>query len=260
MKRLLLLLALPLFFACSKEESQSSNLSKNQTLSADCLKDEMPFDIGPSQCGFDTSFFCEVIEVQEPYFLSDEDKEWLKAYCLNDFDKIFFHDEEGNETYLEASSHRYSTITTNALGNGCVDDPEKSKTYCIKSDNARVEFRVPIAALSFELSIRNNFSVDEFETIEPSLYIEAVTYNFSNPDNFRIINHFGASVDDNRRSFQIFFPEIDILGRTFKEVYSSNDTNVFPPIDPDALKIFYNKEFGIVSFIDNNNTQWVLNE
>ena len=260
MKRFILLLTLPLFFACSKDEPQASNLSKNQTLSADCLKDEMPLDNGLNQCSLDTSFSCEVIEVQEPHFLSDEDKDWLKAYCLNDFDKIFFHDEDGNETYLEVSMHRYNTVTTTAFGNRCVDDPEKLKAYCIKTDNATVEFRVPIAALSFEMRIRKNFNVDEFEIIEPSLYIEAVTFDFADPDKFKIINHFGALVDEELLGFQRFFPEIDILGKTFKEVYSSNETNVLFPIDPDALKIFYNKEFGIVSFIDNNNTQWVLND
>ena len=57
---------------------------------------------------------------------------------------------------------------------------------------------------------------------------------------------------------QNFFSEIDILDRRFTDVYTSLGN--FGSPGPDALQIFYNKEFGIVSFIDNNGIQWVLNE
>ncbi len=260
MKQFLLLLTLPVFFACSKDNPQVSNLSKNQTLSAACLKSEVPVDFNP-QCYFDSTRSCELVDVQEFFPFSDDNKEWLKTFCLNDFDRIFFHDEDGNETFLEISRNDYSTTRTTIQSGACQTNPDQLKTYCIRTERASVEIRVPIASLSFNLSIRNIFDVDEFGKIEPSIVLEAITFEFSNvPGESKFINHLGILTDSESQFAQEFFPKIDILGKTFTNVYSSENGNIFVPSDPDALKIFYNKEFGIVSFIDNNATQWVLND
>ncbi|MEZ4888767.1 MAG: hypothetical protein R3E32_28835 [Chitinophagales bacterium] len=48
-----------------------------------------------------------------------------------------------------------------------------------------------------------------------------------------------------------YLPEIEILGKTFFEVYThEEDLKGF------YTKIYYNKEFGIVSFVDETGMQW----
>ena len=53
----------------------------------------------------------------------------------------------------------------------------------------------------------------------------------------------------------MFFEELEILGKKFENVYTYE--NVF---DPDAVKMFYNQKYGIVSFIDKTGKQWVIND
>ncbi len=254
MNRYLLLLISLILFSCSKKEE--APLSKNQVLSAECLKSAEPISFDPT-CYFDSTYHCELIEYQNEIPISDENKEWLKAFCLNDFDRIFFHDEDGNETYLEIAEKRYMKMRQNIGVDTCAG--ERLSVYCVKTERASVEIRVPIASMTINLGIRNNLNVEENRKIVSNVVIEAYSI-VSSIQSTQFINHFNIIPDFDNSFLQEFFPEIDILDKTFEEVYTSSDTNIILPSNPDALKIFYNKEFGIVSFIDNNGTQWVLND
>ncbi|MGB0930437.1 MAG: hypothetical protein ACPGVB_06665 [Chitinophagales bacterium] len=88
------------------------------------------------------------------------------------------------------------------------------------------------------------------------------------PEILRIYNLLPASITGIRRSLSIpfnwenhnqslpyydfqYLPKIEILGKTFFEVYThEEDLNGF------YTKIYYNKEYGIVSFVDEMGVQW----
>lgn len=254
MNRYLLLLVSLILFSCSKDED--STLSKNQVLSAECFKDIVP--TGFSQgCSSDSIYHCEVTEYQDEIPISNEDREWLKIFCLNDFDKIYFHDEEGNETFLEIAEKRFLTMYRTVGIDTCADG--RFRAFCVKTEQAQVEIRVPIASTTFNLGIRNNLNVQENGDIVSNVMIEAYTIN-SFLQSTLFINHLNVIPEAEFSFGQEFFSEIEILDKTFNNVYTSNDSNLLISRHPDAIKIFYNKEFGIVSFIDNNGTQWVLND
>ena len=254
MNRYLLLFISLTLFSCSKNEE--TPLTKNQELLAECFKDMVPISFIQG-CNFDSTFHCELTEYQDEIPISDEDREWLKTFCLNDFDKIFFHDEDGNETYLEIAEKRFLTTYRTVGIDTCADG--RFNAFCVKTEQANVEIRVPVASMTFNLVIRNNLNVEENEKIVSNVMIEAYSI-VSSIQSTKFINHLNIIPDFDNSFLQEFFPEIDILDKTFEEVYTSSDTNIIIPSNPDALKIFYNKEFGIVSFIDNNGTQWVLND
>ena len=255
MKRFILLLTLPLFFACKKEGDKQ--LSKNQSLSAECFKEMEPTDFEQS-CYFDSTYHCEQIVSQDFIPISDDDREWLKLFCLDNFDRIYFHDENDNETYLEISNKRFLT-TFNNVGMGSCNDG-RLKVTCVETEFANVEIRVPAASMTINVGIRNNFDVLPNGKIESFVAVEAYTFNSTAQQSNQFIYHLNAIPEFGAGLAQEFFPEIEILGKTFEEVYTSDDSNPIITRNPDALKIFYNKEFGIVSFVDNNATQWVLND
>lgn len=254
MNRYLPFLIVILFFSCSKENN--GPLSRNQALSADCLIEAEPNDFF-NECIFDTTFTCEVIELPDFFPISDDNKEWLKAFCLNNFDRIFFHNAEGEETFIEISNTIYNTNQLVAF-DSCDNDVTRRTQYCATSEIASVEMRVPIASLTFDLTISNSLSLQSTGEFETLINIQANTFDFSDQNNPIFINHMRINPSLNFVSTQNFSSEIDILDRRFTDVYTSIGN--FGSPDPDALQIFYNKEFGIVSFIDNNDTQWVLNE
>jgi len=260
MKRFLLFLILPLFFACKKND-QPVNLTTNQTFSADCLKEAKSEDTFRGTCFFDSIRHCELIEIPDKFLLTDENKEWLKPFCLNDFDKIFFHNEAGEETYLEVTGRSFLDIKSGAIFPECPNDTTRFVSYCMRSEIATVDFRVPIAKTTFVLELTNRFGGSISSDIQQSLGLRAYTFNSSGSSAlFPLIHHLNIQPENQNSIFQTFFPEIEILGKTFDNVYSSNDGNSIITSNPDALQFFYNKEFGIVSFIDNNGTQWVLND
>ena len=254
MNRYFLLLISLVLFSCSK--NGDSTLTKNQAFSAECLKSAEPMNFDQT-CYFDSTYHCDLIEYPDEIPISDENREWLKAFCLNDFDRIFFHDEDGNETYLEIAEKRFMTMRQNIGIDTCAG--ERLSVYCVKTEFANVEIRVPIASMTINLGIRNNFNVQDNGKIISSVVVEAYTLDASIQP-VRYISHLNVIPEFDNSLLQEFSPEMDILDKTFEEVYTSNNTNLFVSPNPDALKIFYNKEFGIVSFIDNNGTQWVLND
>lgn len=260
MNRYLLILFLPFIFSCSKNDT--SLISKNPILSADCLKEATSIDLSLSKCPFDTSnYICEVIEIQEFFPLENDEKEWLKTFCLDDFSKIFFHDSLGNETFIEITENSFNSVNANALFGECDNQPRRSKSYCFKAEVAYSQIRIPIASMSFRLGISNFFSVNQEGEITSKLIIDAYTFENS----FDIIgeknfSHLVFAPEDRIALGHEIFPELTIIDKTFENVHSSNDNNQLNPRNPNALKIFYNKEFGIVSFIDKDGIQWVLND
>ena len=253
---LLLLIAIFLLFSCSKDTSVNRPLTANQMFSSDCFEEAEPTSIA-SQCIVDTTTYCQIVEIQESFPFSDDEKEWLKSFCLNTFDKIFFHNENGEEIFMEIDSKGYFTNTSLRAFENCSDD--RLRAYCVQIEQANVGFWIPDLTTTFDLNLTKIFEGEYPDDLRSSLALWAFTISEPNVINnqFSLTTHLNIDVSLESNISQEFFDEITILDRTFQNVFTSKDVIL---ISPNTLKFFYNKEFGIVSFIDNNGTQWVLND
>lgn len=257
MNRYLLILVLSVFFSCSKdgvkdpENIDAFELSKNPYFSSDCLIGEVAENITGGSCkdsNIDSSQVCELISIEERNTIENESKEWFKFYCTEKSDKIYYHDSDENETYFEFLDNGYFIAFSYRLLE-CPDDPLKKLMACTESERAYVNFYSPHLQKEFNLNVKENYRLDEFQITEKYPQIDLYTYNAPNS-----IKHFSFAPKVVKSS-DTFFDQIEIHGKVFFDVYTFEDRP-----NPEAIQFFYNKEFGIVSFIDNNGTQWVLND
>ncbi|MFK7904521.1 MAG: hypothetical protein AB8B69_05330 [Chitinophagales bacterium] len=203
--------------------------------------------------------YCEVIIVENVIRLSEGAKMWLPFYCYEVGEKIYYSNEQGNETFLSVKRKSYGRISTGHEEVGtCRDSTDRNKIYCVDGEYANITLSSDLLGLEPIISIKGEikqpFSIDSIKT-GTSLEI----YTIRRTDSSAIITpHFNLTIENEDLMIESnikYYPEIEILGKYFFYVYSQK-FDFFSV----RIKIYYNKEFGLVSFVDKTGVQWRLDE
>lgn len=252
MKHLLLsILFLLVLVSCKKEEidEKISNclLEEKEDGVTGCIKENF---------GSLYDDYCEVIIVEDVIRLSEDSKMWLPFYCYEVGEKIYYSDEQSNETFFSIERKNYSRLSAGYHNfETCLDSTNRKKLYCIDNEYASVTISSELLELEPTISVKSEiklpFSIDSIKT---GTSLEIRTLDSSGT----ITPHFNLTIEKEESMINSnikYYSEIEILGKHFFEVYSQK-FDFFGG----RIKIYYNKEYGIVSFVDETGVQWRLDQ
>lgn len=257
MKKLILFaLISALIFSCRSEDFVPET---NPQFNFECLLSAEVEDISQlcDSTDYDTAFVCEKICYEETLYLDIKEKEWLPYFCLEIGQRIFFNDGEGNQTFFEITGKEYKLKTINYIASDtCMNGLQRAFFY--NTEEVLVSFSSDLLRKDFNLTLSylNSFySLTGFERV-PSVQISSrnrLVSLFPNVTDFYAQLKPDGTADDFVVSLD-FLPELKVYEKSFSDVVTYNAF-----LGNDHTEIFYNQEFGIVSFIDQSGKQWVFN-
>lgn len=217
---------------------------------SNCLEELIPIDNSISNCftnDLDTTRYCEQISLEQVFKLSNEAMTWLSYYCNPIEDKFYFVDENNQETFFELTDKEFEIRRQVFNGfDNCEDGTDRYRLYCANEENLKTKLFSELLNIEIEIQLTTAFE-RPFEDLKHGieLYIR---------DENKILFHTiieEGSLDPLISSNHLHFEEIEILDETYFDVFSYKSV-----IDTSNIQFFYNKDLGIVSFIDQFNNQW----
>lgn len=236
---------------CNNTEPE---LTKPLPFSCDKYGIPADFTFRDFENSFDSTYYCSLVYLDSVYALSDQTREHFPCFAAEHF---LYKSEDGEKIYLDIKNgeHYMGTFGFSSM-HKCLDN--SNKVYYIGMDYEKIGYQIhnpiffsnlkvyasvgPVAPYSLNPVTRQTFSIS---SSKPNG--QYITY----------IQHFRAEIDkdgiiiDDKLEF---FPEKELLGKIFKDVYTYNSTDI------GAIEIFYNKSEGIVGFTDKNGKLWRLDE
>lgn len=250
-KKLLFPLALFLAFSLScgkKEDAQQIN---------PCVEDILsPFP--PPTCSDvkQTDYFCDV-EFLGKYQLEESSKLFQPQYCEAIGNKITYKNDKG--TLLDLAVYQKGYGETNVIHNSfvpCAGDTNKYKGYCIDYQQLWISLRSDQTGLDISMYVLTAPDYDNAAAKHVGDFLKITRKKSANAfwqDFYAVINRRSLSYD--KTELQEYYPEIELLGRKFTEVIS-NDISLF--VDPKPYKYYFNKEVGLIGFVDSAGVLWVI--
>ncbi len=198
----------------------------------------------------DTSVHCEKIHIDEDLNLTDQDVSWMPGFCCELGDQLFYENEDGERIFLTLDEKIFEPSVLLVSNDTECSDPSKRTLYCGESQMVELQFsssHLP-HPLSINLNKRIQLSNGEilkgarlvafFSTQSTVFPFEIILEAFVEPGNLELDYDFE------------FHEEIEILGQTFNNVYST------PMLFQEPFTLFYNQSAGIVAFIDQVGRTW----
>ncbi|MEZ4888765.1 MAG: hypothetical protein R3E32_28825 [Chitinophagales bacterium] len=236
--------------SCKKEENAPI---RNHEF-GNCLKDEEPLYF--EECILpesDSIEYCEIIYPNAILPLSNVASDLLPYYCCEIGDKIPFINQMNESVDFSISAKLRRPLSVNQLED-CELDPTLKKINCVNYESVWFQIDSDLTDSGIVLYLLPTYVNEflKFQELGEHLIIFNRFVRGIQRDLFIIpadLNNLNSSLSYN---FQ-YLPEIEILGKTYFEVYThEEDLKGF------YTKIYYNKEFGIVSFVDETGVQWRL--
>ena len=203
----------------------------------------------------DTSW-CELIDIDDVWFLNEDSKAWLPQYCLDEGNNVQYRNELGQQ--LEFSVTRQNAITRTGH-NGfdqCASDSTKAYWYCSKSETLSVSLTNADLDIRFNIIIGKEVERPIQQDYRLGDAIEIWLWQNS-PFNIEQLFHHVVEQGDLDYTAPInleYFESLELGGYTFSEVYSMYFTS---PFEKD-YQVYYNKSFGLIAFNDPDDHTWVL--
>ncbi len=263
MKYLLLsTLFLLVLVSCKKEEENPQRVVFEL---GKCFNGTVPgnFTMEHDDSNFDTNLYCGKIFAETHFPLSDKACEWISNYCCEENKEFPYVNELGERIFLSIEN-RSPVLMKAPTSIPCENQPDKKTTYYHYFEMARVYLKSSLSEQSIVLNIWPSF--EDILSDTPKLGSRMDIYNYlerteiSSPLDIPHNNienrsyRFPADWINLTKPFPYeyqYLPEIEILDKTFFEVYThEEDLKGF------YTKIYYNKEYGIVSFVDATGMQW----
>lgn len=253
MKQLLFFAVFLLVLVSCKKEGETPS---HDLVFGNCLQYEEPVTL--SDCDRlridNNPDYCKEIHQGVIFPLSETAGDWLPYFCLEKEDSISFVNSDNEFVHISIVDKIRKRVFIDYTSEICENDSSRTRFYCSVREAIYIRIQSPLS----EQRLMLNFT--------PYMEINGTSIQ-ELPESLRIYNLLPASVTGVRRSLSIpfnwennsqplpydyqYLPEIEILGKTFFEVYThKEDLNGF------YTKIYYNKEFGIVSFVDETGVQW----
>jgi hypothetical protein len=188
---------------------------------------------------------CTPIEVEGEFFFVENARKYLPQSCLEIGDKLFFENEEGAYLPFVITSKDHAMVrSTYASIPPCGSMPQ----YCFRSEYYSLEMKSDDSKYHLEITLEVYVRGSPLQWIQrDGMYIR--DHKLSSLASIFYLSLYGQVSSANE-----FYPTYQHGGRVFYDVYS-----VEPPNNDDnAIKIFYNSDYGMVAFIDGENMHWTL--
>ncbi len=245
MKSYFYLLLLAVFFSCSDDDPETSNLSQRLM----CLEDERDILLPEPECdNLSTSaFFCELIEVGE-FDLLDSSKEFMPYACEDTGTTYTYQNPEGDLLTLEQTAFSFiKTSSTLLINDSCENDTINNKGLCIIGENIFVSLRSDISPLQIQIRLKvlPDFDISNLGGVGDFLEITRKTgQNAFRRDIQLLLDQ--RTLNFEPSPLQEFYDTIILNGQEFNNVFSQDISVITSP----TYKYYYNKESGLVGFED----------
>lgn len=221
-----------------------------------CLETSDPISKILQECnqihGGSTMSVCEWITLNDTLKLNDDWAAWLPSYCNSIGDSLTFINSQGDETFftLESKSNSYYNAPYFDLQHDFCPDGNWI-VYCRTVEDASITLKAEILDIDLSVRIQPNFSyLNEID--DPRLVL---TIRHDIPFDFvsHLIANVVPSVNSSGPPSHTFIEEKDFGDSAFYNLHTYQN-----PITDLAVKMYYNKEFGIVAFEDYDGIEWRL--
>ena len=186
---------------------------------------------------------CDPTEVDGEFYLIEAARKFLPQSCLNIGSKIFYENAKGDHIGFKITLKDHVLTRSSYLSNPpCVNMPD----YCFRSERYQLEM-ISDNDL-YHLAIR----IEVFVRGSPSNWIQRDGMNIRDlnlPDKGTV---FYLSLYNLPPADNDYFPIYEVLSKTFNDVYTIDP----PTSEEDAIKIFYNSDYGMIAFIDGKGDTW----
>lgn len=199
---------------------------------------------------WDSTEFCEIIVVNEHYLLPMNHREWMPYYCLNVGDAIPYINSVNEETYLVVENLDRGLYSGGFNGfDDCGLNDGRHRIYCVNWEIMSTQLSSELLGHDFQIKLEVEFN----RPFEIPLRTGAILNIRGNN-----ISHFTAFVEpgdlENIQAENfIFDEEIELLGEVFLDVHTFKNV-----VQDSFVQFYYNKEFGVIGFVDYNNELWKL--
>ncbi len=240
-------------FSCGENDKTKNREFEN------CLKDEIVKDNGIKNCDLfplDSSKFCDIVHPDTILRLTEYQKGWLPYFCCNLGEEIYYVDKDENETsFVILNKEFFINKVLKSSQDTCPDNNLRKIYYCFDFEDASVNVYSDLLNIEFHIVLEPDFSSITAK-INKSWAVLNINSYVKIDSNYKIKTHLFTLLGNDYNDkpyigFSKHFDEINILGRTFYDVYNYEN-----PRDEDYREIYYNSDYGIVSFIDKSGKQW----
>ncbi len=195
---------------------------------------------------FDTSQYCENIIIESPYRFTENERGWLPNYCGGINQRLYFENDDGQETYFTIVDHEHKISTLHRQGVvPCENDSNKVKTYCYYQERAQVKFHSELINEEFSFSLRIHFTELD-DGFESKTYVGIDLAQSGT--HYDIIEKESPPESENIQ----YFDELYLINEEFSKVYMLKKSIYGKQVD-----FYYNKEYGIVGF-EYENIEWKI--
>lgn len=249
----LLFLAILFSFACKKERIQNP-IPEPFCLNSSPSMGVSPIDVNGSvancntQFPIDTSRWCEIIP-KETLLLEEEAKCWVPQYQFDIGQSFTYNNAAGQSITLTLTDKAHLLGNRIYTSERCETNANKRKGHCYESELFYITLKDATNKIEYYIEMRATKIqfADTTEINTPELLIMAVLSN-----NARGALLWDKEFDKTETLYQLteFSEEITLLNRTFENVICNGR--------PVVNKAYYNKEFGLLGFEDDEEVLWVL--
>jgi hypothetical protein len=242
---IMLLFALLFTISCADDEVENA---KNTALI--CNMEDIAEDLTKncSEIIFDTTRYCDLIRIEETFELTVEERKWMPYYCMDINDKIYFVDSLGNETYFVLRKKGRNLVTDYLYGyDRCIVSESSKRIYCVNYENVLTTVYSELLNQELSVTLFVEFPRPSGLPIETGVNLKIRGNN---------TNHLFACVEERNLGYVPpgnlkFYNELELFGEKFYEVHSMTNT-----WQSSFIPMYYNKEYGIVGFRDQNKKLW----
>lgn len=238
------------------------------TIFGSCLQEEQVSDFSiqerleESNFQLDSTIFCEQTDVDTPFLLSEEDKEWLPQYCLEEGDMIYYSNGREEVGFrLEEKTHN---LRFQVYRQDTCELDGRNKLYHTKQEEATLLFYSDDLSMSLGALVKADIS---FDTSFPTSATSSIGfYSSTAQDSFGVwvVREIPKNGDTFFSTNGEYHEEINLNGRIFYDVYEQTDTYFTGGTRTSSYLggisvLYYNKDFSVVGFSDNDDVLWVIN-
>lgn len=224
------------------------------------------FTVEQDASNFDENLSCGQVFSDTHFPLSEEACSWLLNYCCEEDKEVQFINSDGDNSFLFIDE-RKPVLMNAPIEVPCENQSDKKLTYYHYFEIATVRLGTSLSDEMLSLEVwpdRENILSDAPKLgayMDINIYESSfLGHNNTDRSNSNEIYYPRFTIPIDRANLSLpfrydfqYLPEIEILGKTFYKVYTHEEE-----LEGFYTKIYYNKEFGIVSFVDETGEQWRL--
>lgn len=258
MRKIVTMLFFFLVISCRQEHEEIPYMQ----LPNECMFSDTFNLISNMKCGIDdrpTWQWCERIPSDSIYELSETSLSEIPYLCEPILSRIRYTNEDGRQAEFELRSIS-TNVFTNWMDSGVRCDTIKPSTrqFCVHSEH--IYLIIESEDLDIRFNIRLYHSTQGLAKGSPLNIGEQLFINFHDPSGpsswsvrSQLVHTINAEKMDSADIIDANIGSKEIGIRVYDDVYYNNDTST---INGHNFHIYYNRNWGIISFVDEAGKQW----